>query len=351
MNASVAHFDLGGTTSTYVDPMAGKQTGTESSLSSWAGPYVTEMLGKGQALASLPYTAYTGPLTAGPSALQSQAFSGLAGLTLPDSTATSYTPQSFTGAGYSPLSAADLAAGKTPKYTPASDNVVQQYMSPYLMGALEPQIAEARRQAEISRIANAGRLTRAGAYGGSRQAIMESEGERNLLRNLADITGKGYQTAFEQAQGQFNTEQARKMAAAQQAQQYGLSALGAQLGAGATQRDIEQQGVAADIGQFEQERDYPYKQVQYMQSLLQGLPLQTQSYTYQQPSGLTSLLGSAGGILGLMKTLGYDVSSILGGDTTPKTSTGVPITATPNELANLEAFIKSNNPKVVYGRY
>lgn len=48
--------------------------GTESSLSPYAGPYVTEMLGKGAGLASEPYQAYTGPLTAGPSELQTQAF-------------------------------------------------------------------------------------------------------------------------------------------------------------------------------------------------------------------------------------------------------------------------------------
>ena len=47
--------------------------GTESSLSPYAGPYVTEMLGRGQGLASEPYQAYTGPLTAGTSELQTQA--------------------------------------------------------------------------------------------------------------------------------------------------------------------------------------------------------------------------------------------------------------------------------------
>ena len=112
----IKRFDVGGTTGTgtYVDPMAGKQTGTESSLSNWVGPYVTEMLGKGQALAQTPYTAYTGPLTAGPSALQNQAFYGLGNLTIPSGEQTTFTPKSFTGAGYTPLSAADLAAGKTP---------------------------------------------------------------------------------------------------------------------------------------------------------------------------------------------------------------------------------------------
>lgn len=296
------------TTGTYTDPLAGRQTGAESSLSSWAGPYVTEMLGRGQALANLPYQAYTGPLTAASSALQNQAFSGLANLAMPTASATTYTPGSFTTSG-----------------------TAQSYMSPYLTAALEPQIAEARRQAEINRVQNAGRMTRAGAYGGGRQAIMESELDRNLLRNLADITGRGYQDAFTAAQNQFNTEEARRMAATGQAQQYGLQALQQQLGAGATQRGIESEGIAADIGQFEQERDYPYKQVQYMQSLLQGLPLETQSYSYQEPSGFSQLLGGAGGIFQFLSDLG-----LLGGKSSSNKSLSQPVDlGSANKYANV----------------
>jgi cation transport regulator ChaB len=277
---------------TPTDPLVGKQTGTESSLSNWAGPYVTEMLGRGQALASQPYQAYTGPLTAGQSGLQTQAFQGLAGLTIPTATQMDYTPQSFTQTG-----------------------TAQQYMNPYLMAALQPQIDEARRQADISRVEQAGRLTRAGAYGGGRQAIMESELNRNLLQNLSGITGAGYKQAFDAAQQQFNTEQARQMGAAQQAQQFGLAALQKQADVGGVQRAIEQQGVEADIGQFREERDFPYKQVQYMQSLLQGLPLAAQTYSYAQPSALSEMLSGAGGIRDL-----YNI--IFGGQaSTPTTGT------------------------------
>ena len=58
----------------------GKQIGTESALSNYVGPYVTEMLGRGQALGNMGYQGYGGPLTSGQSDLQNQAFSGLAGL-------------------------------------------------------------------------------------------------------------------------------------------------------------------------------------------------------------------------------------------------------------------------------
>jgi hypothetical protein len=78
--------------------------------------------------------------------------------------------------------------------------------------------------------------------------------------------------------------------------QYGLSALGKTAELGGVQRGIESEGIAADMAQFNQERDFPYKQVQYQQSLLQGLPLATQSYTYQQPSTLANIGGTAGGL-------------------------------------------------------
>ena len=84
----------GATTGTQVkaaataDPLEGKITGKESSLSNYVGPYVTEMLGRGQALAGMPYQAYQGPLTAGQSDLQSQAFTGLAGFPSVNSTIT-----------------------------------------------------------------------------------------------------------------------------------------------------------------------------------------------------------------------------------------------------------------------
>ena len=252
------------------DPI-GSPTSTTESLSGWAAPYVTDMLGKGQALANQPYQGYGGPLTAGQSGLQTQAFQGLAGLTVPTAQMGGFNPTSFT-----------------------SGTTAQDYMSPFMNTALEPQMAEAQRQAEIQRVENASRLGKAGAFGGSRQAIMESEGQRNLLRNMADIYGTGMQNAYTQGMGQFNTEQDRAQQAQNQINQYGLTALGAQQTAGGLERGIEQQGVAADYAQFKEERDNPYKQVQYQQSLLQGLPIAAQEMDYIGQSGLSEILSDVG---------------------------------------------------------
>ena len=275
-------------------------TGIESSLSPYAGPYVSEMLGKGAALASLPYETYGGLLTAGQSDLQDTAFQGLAGLSVPTSMG-GFNPMSFTGAGYAAPTAQQAADGQMGAYTPASGDVMQQYMTPYLQGALQPQYDAARRQSEIQAQNLQSQYGKAGAYGGSRQGVAEAELQRGLLDRMAGITGQGYQTAFEQAQNQFNTEQDRQMTAQQRTNQYGLDALRAQQVGGAEQRAIEGQGITADIAQFEQERDYPYKQVQYAQSLLQGLPISTQAYQYSQPTSVQSFAGGAGSILDLLE--------------------------------------------------
>lgn len=253
------------------DPNAGQQTGSESSLSNWAGPYVTDMLGKGKALSELPYDLYSGPLTAGASTLQNKAFEGLGSLTMPTNTFDTFTPGSYT-----------------------DPNVANQYMTPYMDAALEPQIAEARRQAEIQRNMEAGRMTRAGSFGGGRSAIMEAENSRNLLRNIKDIYGTGTQQAFESGRNQFNTEQRMGLDSTNQNRQGGIDYLNLTSNLGGIQRGIEQEGITADINQFEDERDFPYKQVQYMQSLLQGLPVAAQSYSYAQPTALGNFMGGAG---------------------------------------------------------
>jgi len=305
-----------------------KPTTYESNLSTWAGPYVTEMLGQGQAAAAQPYQAYQGPLTAGASGLQQQAFAGYGNLQTP------------AGIGQAATTAGDITKqmqGMTGAGTFATDTFgtqqAQQYMNPYLQAALDPQIAEARRQAQISNLQNMSKMTQAGAYGGGRQAIMQAEADRNLQQNLANITGQGYNTAYQQAMAQFNADQARKQQAQQFGAQYGLQALqgalggaqaqgslaaqqnqlglanlGAQMQAGTAQRGIESEGIAADIKQFEEQRDYPLKMAQYMASLLPNLPLATQG---SQTTTTNALQNTAGGLtttLETLKNLGYTIT-------------------------------------------
>lgn len=263
-------------TGTGEDPI---KTGAESGLATYAGDYVTDMLGKGQALGSEAYNAYMGPLTAGASDLQSQAFEGLGSLSLPTDTmgVAGYTPQDFTGAN------------------------VQQYMNPYLQASLNPQLEEARRQAGITAAQNANKF--AGAYGGSAQALYNAEADRNLAQNLSAITGQGYADAYDRGLSQFNTAQDREMTAQDRINQYGISGLQGLADMGAVQRGIESEGITADRLQFEEERDFPYKQVQYMQSLLQGLPIGAQTVQYEEPGFLEKMGTGASDVMALYESL------------------------------------------------
>lgn len=109
-------------------------------------------------------------------------------------------------------------------------------MNPYLSAALQPQIQAAQLAAEKQRLADAGRLTQSGAYGGSRQAIMEAAGNRDLMQNMSNINATGYANAYDKAMAQFNAEQGQQQTAQDAANLYGLSALQKQADMGTTQR-------------------------------------------------------------------------------------------------------------------
>jgi hypothetical protein len=190
----------------------------ETNLAPWAGDYTADFLGRAQAIGNEGYKAFQGPLSAGTSPLQQQAFTS-AGQINPQAT-------------------------------------------------FDTQLDEMRRQAEISRLNTAGRLTKAGAFGGGRQAIMESELLRNLGQQQALTTGKAYETAFDKAMGQYNTSRQQQ-----------LQDVGALAGLGAQQRQIEQQGIDQLRAEFEKQRQFPMEQVKFQRDMLAGLPVGSTTVT------------------------------------------------------------------------
>ncbi len=238
----------------------GKEIGTESSLSNWAGDYVTGMLGKGQALGELGYNeagfAYTGDLAAGTTGLQDQANIGLATLGAPSQMGT-FRPQD-----------------------------AQQFMNPYTQEVIDRTAADMRRQSQIDALQQQQQLTSAGAFGGSRDALLRAEMANNLSRGIADMSA-------EQRAANFNQAMDRGIMAQKDINQYGFDVLGAQAKAGADLRAIDQDRIKAEYAQFREQREFPYKQVQYMQSLLQGLPLAAQTTTYSEPSAYDKLMQGA----------------------------------------------------------
>lgn len=121
---------------------------------------------------------------------------------------------------------------------------MQQFMSPYQQAVTDISLREVRRQDDIARQGRNASAVRAGAFGGSRQALQESEAARNLAQLQSDIQSRGLQEGFQSGQQQFNTEQQARLAAQQANQQAGLTVGSQNLGA---QQATTQMGFGADL--------------------------------------------------------------------------------------------------------
>lgn len=210
-----------------------------------------------------------------------------------------------------------------------------RYMSPYMQDVVGVQQREAKRQADIASTARGAQAARAGAFGGSRFAIENAEANRALQSQLGNIQAQGLQNAFQQAQAQFNAEDARRLQAQQLSEQsrqfgagYGLQGLQAALqsaqtlgGLGTQQAAQTQQAIQtqAALGQQEQQQaqnilnaqyqdylnyqNYPYKMLGFMSDIIRGVPTaQSAASIYQAPpSPMSQLTGLGVAGLGLSK--------------------------------------------------
>lgn len=283
-------------------PSAG--SANEGNLSSWVGPYVTGMLGQGQALANMPYQTYQGPLTAGPSSLQQNLFQGLGSINMPSNYGQSFSsmgapaaPNTATPNETSLVSQAGAGNtsgfGQTPNVTGGANNsIASQYMNPYLQASLQPQLDALTYQSQQDQQKLLGNLTSQGAFGGSRQAVAQGVGEGNLLAQQAGLIGSGYNTAYNNAQNQFNTEQGQNQNLANT-----LASIGGQ------QQALNQAGVTADYNEFLNQRNYPEQQVQFLQSLLSGLPISTVSNIPVELTPAQQLIGSTTATQQLLQNL------------------------------------------------
>jgi hypothetical protein len=280
-------------------------------LPEWARGYAKDTLAKGAALTDInqnPYQQYTGDRIAGFSPMQQQAMQNAQGM--------SVAPQ--VGQGTAAATMAGLGglgvAGQANPY--GFQNQVGGYMNPYMNQILAPQLAEANRQYDIGATKQQSAATQAGAFGGSREAIMAAENERNRNTGLNQIIGQGYNTAFTNAQNQYNQNLQNQLAGfgmANQAagqlgqlgqQQYqqgmGINQLQAQYGG--QQQALQQQGLTQAYQDFQNQQNYPYKQLGFMSDMIRGLPLGQQSTksVYEPPGSISGQIAGLGmGALGI----------------------------------------------------
>ena len=216
------------------------------------------------------------------------------------------------------------------------DSRLSQYMSPYMQNVIDIAKREARRDADIRRAQIGGQFATAGAFGGSRQGILESELDRNLGQNLSDIQVRGSQDAYTQALNQFNTEEQSRLAGAQvgtgrlnvglgagQAmgqlgeliQRLGLTGSSALENIGQTQQQQGQRSLDLLKGDFERQRDYPQSQLTWLSNIFRGLP-QNQTTTTTAPSQPQSVASQIGGLglagLGIWNNIGKAHGGLIG---------------------------------------
>ena len=297
-------------------------------LPEWARGYAKDTLAKGAALTDLnqnPYQAYGGNRIAGFSNLQNQSFQGAQDMTV--------APQigqgtaAATGAGLGGLNVAGQAN------VGGFQNQVGGYMNPYMNQILAPQLAEANRNYDIGAVRQQQGASQAGAFGGSREAIMAAENERNRNTGLNQIYGQGLNTAYTNAQNQYNQNLQNQLAGYglmgqsantlgqlgqnQYQQQMGINALQNQYGG--QQQAQTQRGLDTAYQDFQNQQNYPYKQLGFMSDLIRGLPLGQQSTkaVYEPPPSTAQSIGQLGlgayGIGQLFKAEGGTVKSMAGG--------------------------------------
>lgn len=137
------------------------------------------------------------------------------------------------------------------------------YMNPYETGVVETALGDIERSRQLAVQQGAAQATRARAYGGSRQAVAESETNRAALeqaaRTAAQLRQQGFVTAGEMAgrdigyglQGaQQRLSAAQQLGALTQAEQAGLFSGAGQLGQLALQAAASETGRGTALGQL-----------------------------------------------------------------------------------------------------
>ena len=112
-----------------------------------------------------------------------------------------------------------------------SPSTYQAYMSPYQEAVTNVQLEGLQRQAEIAKTQRGAQAARAGAFGGSRQAIENAEANRALASQMDAVRAQGLQQAYQQAQANIGQRAQLGLQGLQGAQQgLGTALQGGQLG-------------------------------------------------------------------------------------------------------------------------
>jgi len=325
---------------------------TSASLQPWAQPYIFNYLNKAQQLAT----------NAAPTQFQNQVYSSAQNMGMPEQFAQGSNLANQAGQGQ--LSTAPMAlnygqmgtqigsqgigigalgqaygmnAGQNYAQQATNPNAVGAYMNPYLQQSLAPQMALLNQQQALGAQDINAKAVGQGAFGGNRATLAQGLNAQNYDLAKQQAIGQGYNTAFNQAQQAQQFGANLGLQGAMQGTSAGLAGLdtgmkgvglglqgvqGAQQGyTGATQAGAALGNIGAQQGQYDlsklqlqnqianQQFNQPFQTQQYMQGMMAGLPISTQTQqSYQAPPNTFSQLAGLG-TTGLGAYLGYKALS------------------------------------------
>lgn len=285
-------------------------------------------------VASRPFQAYTGEMTAPLTQNQKDAFGlikSIAGTSNPYLSDIEKLYKTFSDTtGVTP--ATILGGDKTVGNTTISD-----YMSPYIAAALQPQLDELARTGTTQRQSLDASATMDGAFGDARSGVALANQLRDEAKNRAGVVGQGYQSAFDRAASLRQSDIAantdaqktnlslalqRAISGGQALSNLdsanvdrGLKTAGALADAGKTEQQTNQAMDTAKMQEFLRGQGWDQQQISWLTSVLSGTPHDTTT-TVEQPNNsgwgiLGSLIGTGANLLKLSdRRLKTDISLI-----------------------------------------
>ncbi len=266
--------------------MSKGSTTSKQELPAWQKQMYEEAYNLGKGVSQQPFIPYTGAQVAGfnPDQLRqfeatrgmvgaSQQYDPRAGLqalaTAPTPTISPVTgrtaqigqvaaPQAATIQQFQGPTAAQIGSVQAPQFRGLLDADISAYQSPYQQQVIDFALQDIQRQSDLARGQAQSRAIGAGAFGGSRSALIESEATRpfaeQAARTAASLRQSGFQQAQQAAQADLARQQQLGVFGAEQAQQRALQQAQLEQQAGLTgfeaqkQRALEQARLQQEAG-------------------------------------------------------------------------------------------------------
>ena len=267
----------------------------EPKIAEEIAPFLKDILGKGQALYKQRmeegFVPFEGQTLADVTAQQKAAQEGIAGLV-------------GTQKPVLDEAGALVRAGSER----ATAEALQPFMNPYQQAVTDIAKRQAQERFEQETLPGLRKQAiDAGAFGGSRAAMRESQAQDAQARLLADLQAKGDLAAFQNAQAQFAAQKQREAQTAEGLTGLATTQFGQQLkefgqleAVGREEQQRQQQLLDESYKRFLQERGFPEQQLGQYQALVAGTPIGQQSITRTpqqfQPSPIAQALGTATGV-------------------------------------------------------